>query len=76
MAELLPCPFCGGVGTLHSIDMCETVYAVCMNCGVRTTDYKHAEQAINKWNTRTPKEMHEKHTETHDNTQKERGGEN
>ena len=56
MDELLSCPFCGGVGTLHSIDMCETVYAVCMNCGVRTIDCKHSEQAIEQWNTRTPKE--------------------
>lgn len=23
--ELKPCPFCGGVGTLHSVDQCKTV---------------------------------------------------
>ena len=40
MIELKPCPFCGGVGTLWSIDRCETAYAVCQDCGIRTIDYK------------------------------------
>lgn len=52
--KLLPCPFCGYHGTLHSIDMCNTVYAVCMKCGSRTLDFKHVEEAIEKWNTRKP----------------------
>jgi Lar family restriction alleviation protein len=49
---LLPCPFCGGIGTLWSIDQCDTVYAVCQDCGARTVDYKHAEEAIAAWNRR------------------------
>lgn len=31
---------------------------------------------VDEWNTRTPKETHEKNTQTHDNTPKERGADN
>lgn len=55
--KLLPCPFCGYHGTLHSIDMCNTVYAVCMKCGSRTMDFKNGEDAIKTWNTRKPMEQ-------------------
>lgn len=54
--KLLPCPFCGYHGTLHSIDMCNTVYAVCMKCGSRTMDFEKGEEAIKHWNTRKPME--------------------
>lgn len=50
--KLKHCPFCGGVGALHSVDMCETIYAACMNCGCRTMDYEHAEQVIKAWKRR------------------------
>ena len=56
MAELKPCPFCGGDGTLWSIDQCQSVYAVCQNCGMRTIDYKHAKEAIAAWNRRAQPE--------------------
>ena len=61
---LLPCPFCGGIGTLWSIDQCDTVYAVCQDCGARTVDYKHAEEAIAAWNRRTATD--EQEGENHD----------
>lgn len=56
MTKLKPCPFCGGIGTLWSIDQCDTVYAVCQDCGARTVDYKHAGQAITVWNRRAQPE--------------------
>ncbi len=49
---LRPCPFCGGVGTLWSVTQCESVYAVCQDCGTRTIDYKYAATAIAAWNRR------------------------
>ncbi len=51
---LKSCPFCGGVGTLWSVDQCQTVYAVCQKCGTRTIDYRLANEAIAAWNRRTP----------------------
>lgn len=57
--KLKNCPFCNGTATLHSTDMCETIYAVCMNCGCRTIDYKHAQEAIEKWNRRANAENYE-----------------
>ena len=54
---LLPCPFCGGAGTLWSVTQCESVYAVCQDCGTRTIDYKYAATAIAAWNRRTQPEI-------------------
>jgi hypothetical protein len=45
-----------GIGTLWSIDQCDTVYAVCRDCGARTVDYKHVEEAIAAWNRRADKD--------------------
>lgn len=52
MNEIKKCAHCGGFGTLWSVDQCNTVYAVCINCGIRTIDYATAEQAIAAWNRR------------------------
>ena len=54
--KLKPCPFCGGTGALHSLDMCETLYAVCMKCGARTRPHDTAEQAKEHWNRRADNE--------------------
>lgn len=51
---LLPCPMCGKVGVLHSIDGCQTIYAACPVCGIMTRAYKGHEQARLAWNTRAP----------------------
>lgn len=49
---LLPCPLCKGVGTLHSVNSLESIYAVCQSCGIMTRGYKEAKGAIARWNTR------------------------
>lgn len=49
---LLPCPLCKGVGTLHSVNGLESIYAVCQSCGIMTRGYKEAKGAIARWNTR------------------------
>ena len=75
MTELKPCPFCGGEAEL--VHPRGGTYIVgCSNedcpiwCGLAFNTKEHA---VKFWNTRTPKETHEKHTETHDRTPKERG---
>lgn len=49
---LLSCPLCKGVGTLHSVNSLESIYAVCQSCGIMTRGYKEAKGAIARWNTR------------------------
>ena len=51
---LLPCPWCGKAGVLHSIDNCKTIYAACPVCGIMTRAYKGHEQAHLAQNTRAP----------------------
>ena len=51
---LLPCPMCGKVGVLHSIDGCQTIYAACPSCGLMTRAYKGHKKARLAWNTRAP----------------------
>ena len=77
MAELLPCPFCGSYAEI--VRPSTDFYIIgCSNedCPMWSgLGFISDKRAIEFWNTRTPKEMHEKHTKTHDNTPKERGGE-
>ena len=54
--KLLPCPFCGYHGTLNTTNIGKTFYAVCMQCGSRTIDFKTTEEAIEQWNARKPME--------------------
>lgn len=50
--ELKPCPFCGGISVFNTLNSGETVFVVCMKCGVRTLDYEHTERAREDWNRR------------------------
>lgn len=53
IAELLPCPFCGGKANIVDGDIGERVE--CAVCGARSryTLYKEGPSAISRWNTRT-----------------------
>ena len=51
---LVPCPMCGKIGVLHSVDNCKTVFACCPACGLMTRAYKGHEKARLAWNTRAP----------------------
>ena len=57
MAELLPCPFCGGKAEIQR-NCYEQYFVVCKNCKcVMWAEYcRDAEQVKSAWNTRTPKE--------------------
>ena len=65
MAELLPCPFCGGEARIivvekgvHSIIQCTTYYCGFMRHSFNNgdTDEHAALRLTTAWNTRTPKE--------------------
>ena len=60
MAELKPCPFCGGDAKLKEFCMRirmfkqkKYYYAECSLCGVRTSAKSDAEESIEAWNRRT-----------------------
>lgn len=55
MAELLPCPFCGGKAEIQR-NCYEQYFVVCKNCKcVMWAEYcRDAEQVKSAWNTRTP----------------------
>lgn len=52
--EMLPCPKCKNVGTLHSVNGYKSIYASCRRCGMMTRGFKTASEAIKDWNTRAP----------------------
>ena len=61
MAELKPCPFCGGEASTEFEYYGETVRIKCENCGVRTPSYPSTKRlgeltgyqwACNMWNNR------------------------
>lgn len=59
MAELLPCPFCGGTDIILNGYWCadfKGFYARCLNCEVSGTPKGTKRSAIKAWNTRTQKE--------------------
>ena len=51
MAELKPCPFCGGDATLYT-----RFWIVCMTCGAQTTIFDSAQAAVEAWNRRAGEE--------------------
>ena len=67
MAELLPCPFCGGEAFIEVIpphkhiiatfvaDFDGGAFAECMKCSCAISA-DNEQDAISRWNTRTPKE--------------------
>ena len=69
MAELLPCPFCGNNNVSivtdnleHSLGIVDTddFQIICSksSCGCEATSGKYSDpdEAVDAWNTRTPKE--------------------
>ena len=65
MAELLPCPFCGGTDILmrdvsgmfgKSSNARTYHYMQCRDCFSQTGYHETKTKAIDAWNTRTPKE--------------------
>ena len=73
MAELLPCPFCGGEADTYDYEAERNIYdpitlgyvdtetytkygVGCLECGAIIAEQMSEEKAIEKWNTRTPKE--------------------
>ena len=58
MAELKPCPFCGGKPPLVEKELRAWVKCRCSNCEVlvETFVFRTAEEAIEAWNRRTEHE--------------------
>lgn len=55
--KLLPCPHCeDGKAVLHTNELTDKYHVTCCDCGCRTADFKHPEEAIKVWNTRKPME--------------------
>lgn len=63
MAELKPCPFCGGEAELSSPRFIPHAWVACKKCGVSTpthtafTPREAKEQAVNAWNRRESNEL-------------------
>ena len=61
MAELKPCPFCGGKAVIYFMKrhwftkLNQYCYIVCNNCHAMTFRRNTLEEAINSWNIRTQK---------------------
>ena len=51
MAELLPCPFCGGEAEIHPAYY--GCYVECIDCDASTRVEGFESDAIEAWNTRT-----------------------
>lgn len=52
MAELLPCPFCGGGDIVIKNPFGSALYVMCTECGATTRWVMDKELAIEAWNRR------------------------
>lgn len=58
MANLKPCPFCGGEAELesrffpYSYPTQDWYYVYCKSCNVQVDEYESKEKAIEAWNKR------------------------
>ena len=55
MAELLPCPFCGGEARRYYGNT-DCYGITCKKCTCKIYGYANKASATRAWNTRTPKE--------------------
>lgn len=64
MAELKPCPFCGGNGDVTMLVMGAVirVHVVCQKCGATGKMRRTAEDAVLNWNMRVEKEKENERT--------------
>jgi Lar family restriction alleviation protein len=57
MADLKPCPFCGGEAEMQYIGTCCPLYFIsCKECGCKQATSISKEAVIEAWNTRKPME--------------------
>ena len=52
MAELKPCPFCGGKANIMRFSIISGAYCFCMGCHVKMPNSLTREDAIEAWNRR------------------------
>ena len=53
MAELKPCPFCGGKANIMRFSIISGAYCFCMGCHVKMPNSLTREEAIEAWNRRS-----------------------
>ena len=52
MADLKPCPFCGGKAFIMSYHSIKDAYCICKSCKVRMPNSPTRQKAIEAWNRR------------------------
>lgn len=50
-SDMKPCPSCSGKAHLYKVDY-HGYRVVCMCCGLQTSTYEFAENAVARWNRR------------------------